>query len=773
LDKSKINITFILKLLLITNIIFFSSCQATRYLKDDEKFLHKNRIILDSDSKIDNKILLKEELNTLIQQRPSESILYVPRYWFYYVTLNKDNALANFAKKRLAQNPPIFDEKYAKETTKKLKNFLKTKKGFINVNVEYKVFPEKHIVDVDYIIHTGKRYTINSVKYNCDDSIICKLIENTKYKSYLKPPDGLDYLNYDLEKIRITNLLQNNGYATFNQNFIELTGDSSNYKVDLTIKIKNPGEGQKHRIFKTGIIEVFTDYYPQQPLSKLNSDTLDNIIFHHQLDDYLVDLGLLKSAINLKSGEIYRKDKTRDIYNKLSKFNIYRFISIKTSIDDKNDSLLTYKIYMYVHENKYFSDGNIALKYVTLLKEEQFIEFGGSGLFQDRKLSSRGDYIRLSGSGDVKINLKDKKYSEYVLLGKLNYTNPISPVTIKYSPLYLYYGLSQKQSLQSLKNNTTTDFSLSYNNQTILGKYIISSLNANYGYSYIPNKKLNILVNQTGINYLAPKIFSDTLFNRFQTESMNNVFLTGLLMKNININYYSNKQNSLYNYRLLFGFETSGLEIFFTNKINNLITKDDGYWKFNNSISYAKFIKTHIEYRPIYKLSSNSELAGRLYGGIGIPFADNDVIPYIKQFEAGGPYSMRAWATRELGPGSYIDTNASKKQIPYQKGDIRFEANLEYRFKLSYLFKSAIFIDAGNIWTLKNDIERPGSQFTSSFYKQIAIDAGVSLQLDVFVLLRFDFAYKLRNPYPDANGSYFGLKNSFIPNIVFALNHPF
>ena len=757
---------------MITNIIFFSSCQATRYLKDGEKFLHKNRIIFVSEDKIDNKILLKEELNTLIQQRPSESILHVPRYWFYYATQGKEGVLAKFAKKKLAQDPPIFDEKYAKETATKFRNFLRTKKGFFNARVEYRIFPEKNIVDVDYLIYTGKRYIIDSVKYECDDSLICDLVETTKYKSYLKPGDGLDYLNYDLEKIRITNLLQNNGYATFNQNYIELTGDSSDYKVDLVVKIKNPAEGEKHRIYKTGTIEVFTDYYPQQPFSKLKSDTFGNIIFYHQLDDYLVNPDLLKSAINLKEGEIYKKDKTRDIYNKLSKFGIYRFIAIKTSIDNDNKNKLNYKIYMYVHENKYFSEGNIALKYVTLLNKRQFIEFGGSGIFQDRKLSSRGDYMSLSGSGDVKINLKNKKYSELNILGKLDYTNPISPATIKYSPLYLYYKFSKKRDLQKLKNNTTTDFSFSYSNQTILENFIISSLNANYGYSYIPDKKLNILVNQTGINYLAPKIFKDTLFNQFQRKSMNNVFLTGLLMKNITINYYSNKQNSLYNYRLLFGFETSGLEIFLANKLNNYIVKDDRYWKFNNKISYAKFIKTHIEYRPTYKLSSNTELAGRLYGGIGIPFADNDVLPYIKQFESGGPYSMRAWATRELGPGSYINPSASKEQIPYQKGDIRFEANLEYRFKLSYLFKSAVFIDAGNIWTLKNDAERPGSQFSSDFYKQIAIDAGFSLQLDVFVLLRFDFAYKLRNPYPDNNGSYLGL-DSLIPNIVFALNHPF
>ncbi len=252
---------------------------------------------------------------------------------------------------------------------------------------------------------------------------------------------------------------------------------------------------------------------------------------------------------------------------------------------------------------------------------------------------------------------------------------------------------------------------------------------------------------------------------------MENAFLTGVIMKNLTFNYSSNKKNRMYNYNILFGVETSGLEIYSFNKLNNWITNRDGYWQFNKNIGYAKFIKTYIEYKPKYKTSTTSELAGRLFFGIGIPFGDTKVLPYIKQFEIGGPYSMRAWAIRELGPGSYYH-ELSNDQIPFQKGDLRFESNLEYRFKLSYLFKSAIFIDAGNIWTLKNDSERPGSQISKNFYKQIAVDAGISIQLDVIVLLRLDLAYKLRNPYPDSKGRYFGI-NSIYPNIVFAINHPF
>lgn len=770
MNNIKNNIASIIKLLFVANVIFFSSCQATKFLKDGEKFLRSSNIILKTNGRVQNKILLKEELNTLIKQKPRESILHVPRYWFYYVAKDKKSKLARFARKQFAQDPPIFNENDVKETVKAFENFLRYKKGFFNVKVDYKIYEEKYVVDVDFIIHTGKRYVIKDVNFECEDNKLCDIIKKDSIDSYLKPGDGLDYLNYDLEKIRITNLLQNNSYATFNQNAIELYGDSADYKTSLHILIKNPPE-DSFRIYKTGKIEIFTDYYPEQTVKSLKSDTIENLVFYHELPDYLINPNLLYNAINLKEGELYRKNKTSEIYNKLSKFAVYRFVSIKTIEDTLNKDKLNYKIYLYTQENKYYAGGDFALKYVTLSKEEQFVQFGGNGSFNHRKLSGRGDYLNLTGSGDIKINLQNNKYSELNIVGKMDYINPISPIAIKFSPLYLYNTLFTNTSTKTLKNKTTTNFSLSYLNQTFLEKFIISSLNANYGYNYKPNKKSNILVNQIGINYLTPQIFDDSLFNVFQRNSMENAFLTGLVLKNLTYSYNSLKKNRLYNYSLLFGLETSGLEILATNKINNWLFDKSGYWQFNKNIGYAKFFKTYIEYKPKYKTSTTSELAGRLFFGLGIPFGDTKVLPYINQFEIGGPYSMRAWAVRELGPGSYHQS-ISKDEIPFQKGDMRFEANLEYRFKLSYLFKSAVFVDAGNIWTLKSDPERPGGQFTKNFYKQIAIDAGVSIQLDVVVLLRLDLAYKLRNAYPDENGSYFGAKD-FIPNIVFAINHPF
>lgn len=764
-------------LLFLSIIILLSSCQATSFLKEDETFLRKNRIKFESQEKIDNKIILTQELSTLYEQVPNESIVHVPRQWFYYVNQNKKGRISNYVKKHLQEKPSIFITERTNLTANKFESFLRNNRGFYEAKVDYKVYNDKKTTDVDYIIHTGKRYLVGKINYKCEDSIVCDIIKNNSKDSYLVTDNPINSQDYNLEKTRITNLLQNKGYALFNQNSIELYGDSTNYRVDLIIKINNKNDNINHKKYKIGKIEVFTDYYPTQNPKLLDSTIINNIIFYNELDNYLVKPSILAGVITFEPGKMYQKKKHKEIYNKLSEFRIYRFISIKTEIDTSYENTLNYRIQLYTNEQKYYSEGNLDLKYVTFTESGQFIEVGANGSFYNRRLTSKGDNLNFTASGDIKINLQNinqenRNYSELNVLSKLDYINPISPKTMIISPLYLYYSGFKKKSYGDLKHFSKTNASIAYQYQTIIDNIIISSINFSYGYNYSPSKNLNIYSNQIGINYYAPEILNDSLFSTFQKKSMNNVFITGLLMKNIAININSNPKQKLYSYKLLLGLEMSGLEMFLANKGYNLISNNDDFWNLSSKVSYAKFVKANIEYRPKYQLGKNSLLAGRIYSGIGIPFGDSDVLPYIKQFEVGGPYSMRAWAARELGPGSYIHNSATEDEFPYQKGDIRLEANLEYRFKLSHYFKSALFVDAGNIWTLRYDQEREGGQFGKNFYKQIGVNAGVSLQLDVIVLIRLDLAYKLRNPYVDDDGSYWGFDLSK-PSLVFAIDHPF
>ena len=756
-------------------ILILSSCQATSFLNENETFLHKNTIKFVTPQRIENKALLKEELYTFYEQIPNENILWVNRQWFHYIIQSKKNNWFNkFIKKSLAQEPSLFNEEKSKSTASNLQTFLRDKRGFYDANVNYNSYRiSKYLTDVEYIINTGKQYKLNSIKYESKDMSVDSIINNSLKSSFLISGDPISSTNYDLEKIRITNILQNEGYAAFNQDYFDLRGDSSNYKVDLQVIVKKARDNIDHIKYDIGKVNVFTDYYPTQVTDSLDSVQINGIGLFRELDNFIINPYDVVNAIAIRPGEVFSKEKNAEIYTRLSKYSIYKFISIKTEIDTTAQGILNYNIYMYLNEYKYSYEGGTSIKYLRLSSDENFINTGINGLIYDRNVSSRGDNLSFNGSGDLKINISDGSFQEVNLDAKLDYSYPNTSASIKLTPIFFHSSLIAGHKYSKLKNNATSNLSLSYNHQNILNNFQISSFNLNYGYNYFSKiDGLRMHFSQAGINYFTTSIINDELFNDFQKKSLNDFFQTGLIFKNFIFDFKNNSESDRFFTNSLFGLEISGSEIYLINKLFNSITKSSDDWRYNKTVNYAKFIKANIDIRPKYKTNRTNEIAGRIYAGIGVPFGDSQSLPDIKQFEAGGPVSMRAWTARSLGPGSYIDTSGLQTDYPFQKGDIKLEANIEYRFKLSSYFRSAVFLDAGNIWTIKFDPERPGSQFRSDFYKQIALNAGVSLQLDVFLLLRFDLAFKLRNPYKNEFGKYWD-NNSFKPTFVFSINNPF
>jgi outer membrane protein assembly factor BamA len=162
---------------------------------------------------------------------------------------------------------------------------------------------------------------------------------------------------------------------------------------------------------------------------------------------------------------------------------------------------------------------------------------------------------------------------------------------------------------------------------------------------------------------------------------------------------------------------------------------------------------------------------------MGYPYGNSRSLPYEKKFFAGGPNSIRGWSTRDLGPGSYRDTTTNIK-YPNRNGDIKIEANLEYRFKVIWKMEGAIFFDVGNIWAIHYEDSRPGSQFKwNRFYKELAVGTGLGARFDFsFFLLRVDFGLKLRDPSLPENNRWLSPFRNFGFNdlhLNFGIGYPF
>jgi outer membrane protein assembly factor BamA len=167
----------------------------------------------------------------------------------------------------------------------------------------------------------------------------------------------------------------------------------------------------------------------------------------------------------------------------------------------------------------------------------------------------------------------------------------------------------------------------------------------------------------------------------------------------------------------------------------------------------------------------------RIFMGAAFPYGNSITIPYEKQYFTGGANGIRAWQVRNLGPGSYnVYDDSNAPDWPNQTADVKIEGNIEYRFDLFWLLEGALFLDAGNIWSLNKDDDRPGSVFEwNRFYKEFALGTGFGLRMDFsFFVFRFDLGMKVRDP-AQAEGSRWVFMNSDYnrPQFNIAIGYPF
>ncbi|HEX7366902.1 MAG TPA: BamA/TamA family outer membrane protein, partial [Pelobium sp.] len=199
-------------------------------------------------------------------------------------------------------------------------------------------------------------------------------------------------------------------------------------------------------------------------------------------------------------------------------------------------------------------------------------------------------------------------------------------------------------------------------------------------------------------------------------------------------------------------------------------------------VPFSQYVKIENDFRDYFKIGAKSTIASRIITGFGYAYANSSQLPFIKQFFIGGTNSLRGFRARSIGPGTYNEVVAPDSFLPDQSGDIKLELNSEYRYDFTSIFKGAIFVDAGNIWLLNKNPEKPGGVFSNQFLSELAVDAGAGLRLDLsFLILRLDLGFPIRKPYlPKGdrwvfNDIKFGDKNWRKENLVFnlAIGYPF
>ncbi|MEP7196853.1 MAG: BamA/TamA family outer membrane protein [Saprospiraceae bacterium] len=772
-------------------LCMLSSCVTRVPLKENEKLLKKNRIILKGFGSDGNKNLaLKSELLTLFKQRPNRKwLLLIKREKIYSFLEHRKNKKILFKKtlQKIAEPPSILSQALIQDTKSNMYNYM-FNKGYFDVEVNHKIKSSKTKAVVSYTISPKKRYIIDNFAYQCEDTVIQKILISNLKDAYIKKGKPLDNFEFQKEKSRITELLNNLGFAEFNPIYIQnLDTDTTNNKVIVVMHIINPDQKSSHTQFKVNKVQVFTDYNPniQKPLSL---SIIDSVYFLNTNTDFYIKNSLIAKKILFRSGNVFSKRQIDSTYNKLSNLEFYKFINIETKLDSFIPDRVNHNIYL-TPNNKWLYDIGADLNYTSLrtnaITSSSLFGISSFALLKNRNAFHRGEILDSKIEVGTELNFFSTSLFNAV---NINFSNGYHlPVFHDITGTYqISKYLFKPFNVHFQRPDVKTSFNLGIEWVSLINLFNYVSVNNSISYNIQLGKTKRLVLSTFDFSLYIPQAYSD-----FDSILNKNAFLklsftgtrlfTSFFLSHLQF-YHQQQISPKWSKSFSAALETSGLEVSLIDGLSNLI--------FNkgladlSSIKFSKFIKMEADHRWYYTFRDKNSMAFKINYGIAVPFGKNKSIPYIKQFSLGGPQSLRAWRLREPGPGaSKISLFAKDNSSYYSAGDIKFETNIEYRFKIYWRFEGAIFTDIGNIWLLpNNNLEDKSGVISKDAYKQIAAGSGFGLRLDFgYFLLRLDYGMKWRNPFPDDSGNY-GIytKNKVNPKIIYdnsslhlALNYPF
>jgi outer membrane protein assembly factor BamA len=719
-------------------------------------------IKLDSLADVKDVADLKVELEEVLTPKPNSTFLGIRPGLHYYYKVNKDSAgfIGRFMNKKIGEKPVYLSDVREEITRDLLRNRLENR-GFFYSTVSSKTSKEEDRKEgsVSYTLNLPNPYRMETYQVDRDSITFYKVLEDQVKESPLKLDSRFDLSALKQERERIDINLKNNGYYNFNSSFLIFQADTNRYdnkKFDLFLKLKKDVPSKSLKAYQIKTVNVY-------PYNITGSDSIAMDTLGYAGKDYIQTSNFfrpdrLDPFILIEPDDLYNPKTSKSTSRRLGSIGAYKFVNIEyKEIDaEANDSL------NYLEANIYLSPLNKRAIRAELQAVTKSNDFTGPNLgltYSNRNLFKGGEVLNLKATAAYEVQITGNNNAgltstEFGLGGDLIFPRMLAPFSVDKN--YFEYAIPK----------TKVSLGADILNRSQL--YSLLTFSGSFGYVWQANKYVTHELNPVSINYVnllnTSEEFDAILAdNPFLQSSFEQQFISGLT--------YSFTYNEMVNQqkRALF-YVNSTLDVA-GNSISLLSQEND---EGNNEflgLEYAQYAKADVDFRFHYLLGNDSRLATRFFAGYGLPYGNSDVLPFSKQYFAGGAYSVRAFRTRSLGPGTYSPDTSDNRSFFDQSGNVRLEANVEYRFPIYSYFKGAVFADAGNVWTTAGN-GLPGGEFGSNFINEFGIGAGVGLRVDVqgFVI-RFDLAAPWHDPsLPEGERWDFDVAN---PVFNFAIGYPF
>lgn len=693
----------------------FMACSPNKYIPEGSYMLDRTVVINEGKQKDINSSNLKNHIRQTGNTRWL-SIAKVPLAT--YSLSGKDSTKwVNRVLKSMGEAPVIFDSTLAELSCKDLQQQLQNE-GFLRAKVDYATHKKgKNRIDAIYALNAGDPYYIRSMQYIIEDSVIERLLgmqDTTKWGIHAGQRFNVEKL--DEERKRITGILQNLGYYRFHKEFIIYHADSvpGTKGIDLALVLR------RYRTNNTP--DTLHTRYRIRHVDVSSGNPEDSVIHLRN--------SVIKENTFLQSGDYYSSENLQNTYNRFGRLSAVKYTNI--SFNEVTDSaLLDCAIQLVNNKPSSISIQPEGTNTAGDLGAALTLSYQNRNLFRGSETFSvevRGAYEAIRGLEGY----KNQNFLEHSIRTSLIF------------PRILFPFVGGKF---SRRMNASTDISILYDKQD-RPEFHRRLLAASLRYKWNPrNQNSHYQLDLLDLNYVSMPWISDTFRENYleNTSSRNAILIYNymdLLIMKIGFGYrYSNNRFSIRT-----NIETAGNLFNLFSNIFNANRDAEGHYRVFG-IAYAQYVKGDIDYSRILHATPRSQLVFHVGFGIAYPYGNSDILPFEKRYFSGGANSVRGWSVRSLGPGRYRSTDGNINFIT-QTGDMKLDLNLEYRTHLFWKLGIAFFVDAGNIWTLRNYADQPGGQFKfQNILKDLAVSYGLGFRFNFdFFVLRFDMGMKAINP---------------------------
>ncbi len=745
--------------------IFFSSCSVTKRLPAGESLYVGAKVKVMADSGISKTEIKNVEtlLTGFVKPKPNSTLLgFSYKVWFYYLLgePKSENGLRSFVRKRLGE-PPVLASRSVTTANVKQIGFLLNNEGYFRSFATGELSDNKRKSTAIYTTTLHQRYFLDSITIAPQDTAILGKAYGKNQISFLKT--GFPY-RFDLisgERARIDNVLKKRGYYYFQPDFILIEADSSvgNHKVNLTLKIKPSTSQVNRKIYYVRDVHVLADYgeimLGDTVIGKGKEVVFGGIKVNDRTDSFKPKI--FAQAIGFRGGGRYSSNVQDISLSRLINLNgNFKFVKNTFNLVPRSDSALL-DVFYYLTPLKAKSilfDVNASTKSNNFTGTNLSISWRNKNIFKGAELLK----ITATTSLDFQVG------GASITLGAINSTKYSIEAALTIPRFVIPFFKPNPARNQTLPK---TNIAIGYEVLKRGNLYDLTSLRATMGYAWKQNNALEHSFTPISINLVKANVseaFTEDIFRSDNPFTALKILESTIIMSSGYTVSYTPvpKPNSRHQFIFTGGVEVAGN---FASLLSKLETQDSIKTLFG--VSFAQYARFDADFRYTYSITRNLKIANRLVVGYGLPYGNSTTLPSVKLYSAGGNNSIRAFAARSIGPGSYLSSGTiGGVLLGSQTGDIKLELNTELRAKFNKYINGAFFIDAGNVWMQKDaDAYGANAVFGSDFYKQIAIGTGIGLRLDFsYLVLRFDLATPVRKPYlPEDDRwvlKYFNLKDA-------------